>query len=111
MNDATTTTTTTETKLIELKAAYEAHGPEALIDGCSGSSTAWGSRLWAAAMTEKYGTTGLHKDWTNEDGTPSAAALATFPNLGHRIAEAKDSIRGVWTFIGGTHSWLVSEWR
>lgn len=103
--------TTTQAKLIELKAAYESTGPDALIEGCSGSSTAWGERLWAAAMTEKYGPTGLHKSWTNADGSPSAEALATFPNIAARQNEARASIAGVWTFIGGTHPWLASEWR
>jgi hypothetical protein len=102
-----------EAKLIELKAAYEANGPKALIDGCSGlTDHIYFSRLWAAAMTERYGTTGLHKDWTNEDGTPSDKALATFPNLVSRIAEAKDSIRGVFSFIGSkTSQWIKDEIR
>jgi hypothetical protein len=102
--------TTTEAKLIELKAAYEANGPSALIDGCCGSNHAWGSRLWSAAMTEKYGPTGLHKDWTAEDGSPSAACLETFPNVAYRIAAARESIAGVWSFIGGTHPWLAGVW-
>lgn len=99
--------TTAEAKLIELKAAYEAYGPSALIDGCSGlTNNIRFSRLWAAAMTEKYGATGLHKAWTNEDGTPTAEALAQFPNIGRRIEEARDSIRGMWTFIGSSSPWL-----
>lgn len=101
----------TEAKLIELKAAYEAEGPAALIEGCCGSSTAWGARLWASAMTEKYGPTGLHEAWTNPDGSPSAECLEKFPGVVRAIAEAKESIRGVWTFIGGSHPWLEGEWR
>ena len=100
-------TTTAEAKLIELKAAYEAHGPKALIDGCSGlTNHIYFSRLWACAMTERYGTVGLHKAWTNEDGTPSAECLEKFPNVRSRMEEARDSIRGVWTFIGSQSPWI-----
>jgi hypothetical protein len=106
------TTKTTEQALIEFKAIYEAGGPSALIDATSGHTNhMWGSRLWSAAMTEKYGSTGLHKHWTNEDGSPTQEALATFPQLGRRIAEARESIAGVWTFIGSTSPRLSEPWR
>lgn len=100
-----------ETKLIELKAVYEAHGPKALIKGASAyTNNIYFSRLWACAMTEAYGPTGLHKGWTNEDGSPSAECLAKFPNVAYRIEEARESIRGVFSFIGSKHSrWIHDE--
>ena len=100
-----------ETKLIELKAAYEAHGPKALIDGASAyTNHIYFSRLWSAAMTEQYGTVGLHKCWTNEDGTPTAECLEKFPRVGESMAEARESIRGVFSFIGSKHSqWIHDE--
>jgi hypothetical protein len=105
-------TKTTEAALIELKAIYEAGGPSALIEATSAHTNhMWGSRLWNAAMNEKYGTTGLHKAWTNEDGTPTAEALEKFPQIGRRIGEARESIAGVWTFIGGTSPRLSAPWR
>lgn len=107
-----TMTKTTEQALIELKAIYEAGGPSALIEATSGHTNhMWGARLWNAAMNEKYGMTGLHKHWTNEDGSPSAEALEKFPQIGRRIAEARDSIAGVWTFIGSTSPRLSETWR
>jgi hypothetical protein len=100
-------TMTAEAKLIELKAAYEAHGPKALIDGCSGlTNHIYFSRLWACAMTERYGTTGLHKSWTNADESPSAECLEKFPNVRHAIERARESIQGVWTFIGSNSPWI-----
>lgn len=100
----------TEQKLIELKAAYEATGPSALIEAGS-SGHAWASRLWSAAMTEKYGPTSLHASWTNADGSPTAEALEKFPHVVARMAEARESIAGVWTFIGGQNPWLREEVR
>lgn len=104
-------TTTAEVKLIELKAAYEANGPQALIDGASAHTNhIYFARLWSCAMTERYGTTGLHKSWTNEDGSPTAECLAKFPNVAYRIQEARDSIRGVFSFIGSpTSQWIKDE--
>lgn len=104
-------TTTAEAKLIELKAAYEARGPKALIDGCSGlTNNIYFSHLWACAMTERYGTVGLHKCWTNEDGSPSAECLEKFPSVRGAIERARESIRGVFSFIGSEHSqWIKDE--
>ncbi len=107
------TTKTTEQALIELKAIYEAGGAEALIDATSGHTHhMWGARLWNAAMNERYGSAaGLHPHWTNTDGTPSAEAIAQFPSVRRVIAEGRDSIAGVWTFIGGTSPRLAEPWR
>jgi len=86
-------------------------GPSALIEATSGHTHhMWGARLWNAAMNEKYGPCGLHAHWTNEDGSPTAEALAKFPQIGRCIAAARDSIAGMWTFIGGTSPRLEEPW-
>ncbi len=46
------------------------------------------SSAWAAAMTAHYGPTGIHKDWTDENGCPSAALLARCPHIGEKMADA-----------------------
>lgn len=97
----------THAELAALKTLYEAEGPRALIKATSGSNHAWGSRLWAAAMTEVYGPTGLHESRCNPDGSPTAETLAEFPNVARRIEEARESIAGVWTFLSmPEHSWF-----
>jgi hypothetical protein len=37
--------------------------------------------LWAIAMTLKYGPTGTHRSYCNADGTPTAEAIATIPEI------------------------------
>jgi hypothetical protein len=45
--------------------------------------------LWAAAMTAHFGTTGLHKCWQKEDGTPSDEALERLPRLAADMEDAR----------------------
>ena len=51
--------------------------------------------LWAAAMTAHYGPTGLHQAWCNSNGTPSAEALAKFPEIAQRMEDARERTIGL----------------
>lgn len=95
-------------KMASWKALYDARGPRALIEATSGRTEhPWAGRLWAAAMTEAYGPCGLHADWTNADGSPSAEALEKLPGLAFQLEEARASIAGVWTFMSNpAHPWF-----
>lgn len=44
--------------------------------------------IWAAAMTAQYGPTGLHASYADEDGIPTAEALARFPDVARRMERA-----------------------
>lgn len=88
----------THALFLSWKAAYEASGPLALIEATSGyTNHVWGSRLWASAMTEHFGPTGMHQSWAKADGTPSDEALG-LDSVSGAIERARENINACFTF-------------
>jgi hypothetical protein len=48
--------------------------------------------LWAAAMTAHYGPTGTHESRRGEDGRPTAETMAEYPEIGERMAAARERV-------------------
>jgi hypothetical protein len=83
--------------LAPLAAAFFAGGEKAVIKAASGNSHGDVSHCWCLAMNVVYGPTRLHESWLDENGRPSAEALAKFPDLAGEIERNRSRLR---SFLG-----------
>jgi hypothetical protein len=56
------------------------------------SRCVYATELWTAAMTAHWGPAGIHKSWTNPDGTPSAECLEKCIEVAPAMREARERI-------------------
>ncbi|CAB4126579.1 hypothetical protein UFOVP75_13 [uncultured Caudovirales phage] len=83
----------------KLIAAIEDRNWRTVIDICCGASHSTLTSVWANALTALYGPTGLHADYCDAQGMPTAETLAR-PSVKAKID------RAVWQ-IDNFHLWRI----
>jgi hypothetical protein len=78
-----------------LKTVFSAQNPERFLRAakkglCLMRNHSTMTAIWAAALTMVYGPTGMHKDWQDADGRPSAEALAKCPRVSQAMTDAAE---------------------
>lgn len=87
-----TTAMTGQEAAAKLATIWETRGADGIIEITSGSNHDIITYLWSAAMRCRYGTVGLHKDWTDSTGRPTAECLEKCPGVAGAMEEAAERI-------------------
>lgn len=80
----------TTTTVADLKAAIESGDYKRVIALSSGKCEM--GAIWASALTAHYGPVGIHKDWTDADGRPTAEAMEKNYRIGDAMKAARDRL-------------------